>query len=155
MYANVVEVSVDTSVDPERKGLNEVVIPRVRQMPGVVAGHWLEPTDGEGVSVVVFKTERAAREAIEVMGLKQGASPAPGSLSKGSRRGRSLVTYRHPDAVKEVDLPPGAATVPDRLVVRCQLEDQLTSAFKSSGLSFGGLDVAAKSVPMVLVQLGV
>ena len=78
MYANVVEVSVDTSVDPERKGLNEVVIPRVQQLPGVVVGHWLEPIDGKGLSVVVFETEEAARGAIEAMGLKQGASPAPG-----------------------------------------------------------------------------
>jgi hypothetical protein len=78
MYANVVEVSVDGSVDPERKGLHEVVIPRVRQLPGVVAGHWLEPIDGKGLSVTYFETEEAARGAVEAMGLTPGASPAPG-----------------------------------------------------------------------------
>ena len=78
MYANVVEVSVDASVDPQRKGLHEVVIPRVRQLAGVVAGHWLEPVDGKGLSIVVFETEADAREALEKMGLTVGASPAPG-----------------------------------------------------------------------------
>ena len=78
MHANVVRVSVDNSVDPDRKGLNEVVIPRVRQLPGLIAGHWLEPLDGQGMSVVVFESEAAALAAIEAMGLKPGASPAPG-----------------------------------------------------------------------------
>jgi hypothetical protein len=78
VFANIVEVFVDESVDPERKGLHEVVIPRVRQLPGVVTGHWLVPIEGKGISVVVFETEEAARGAIEAMGLKEGASPAPG-----------------------------------------------------------------------------
>ena len=77
MFANVVEVAVDASVDPDRKGLHEVVIPRVRQLPGVVAGHWLEPIEGKGMSIVVFETEDAALGALEAMGIKPGASPAP------------------------------------------------------------------------------
>ena len=78
MYANVVEVSVDPSVDPERKGLREVVIPRVRQLPGAVAGYWLEPVHGQGLSVVLFETEAAAQGGVEAMGLKPGSAPAPG-----------------------------------------------------------------------------
>lgn len=78
MYANVVEVSVDAAVDPERKGLHEQVIPRVRQLPGVVAGHWLGPVEGKALSVVLFETEAAAQGAVEAMGLKPGSSPAPG-----------------------------------------------------------------------------
>jgi hypothetical protein len=78
MYANIVRVSVDDSVDPERRGLSEVVIPRVRQLPGVLAGHWMEPVNGEGMSVVVFESEAAAAGAIEAMNLKPGASPGPG-----------------------------------------------------------------------------
>lgn len=78
MHVNVVEVSVDSSQDPERKGLHEVVIPRVRQLPGVVAGLWLEPVDGKGTSIVTFESEDAAHGALEAMGLKAGASPAPG-----------------------------------------------------------------------------
>ena len=78
MHANVVEVAVDQSVDPERKGLQEVVIPRVRQLPGLVAAFWLEPVDDKGLSIAVFETEDAARGAMETMGIKVGASPAPG-----------------------------------------------------------------------------
>ena len=78
MHANVVEVAVDPSVDPERKGLHEVVIPRVRQLPGLVAAFWLEPVDDKGMSIAVFETEDAARGAMETMGIKVGASPAPG-----------------------------------------------------------------------------
>jgi hypothetical protein len=78
MYANVVEVEVDPSADPERKALYEMVIPRVRQLPGVVSGQWMEPIDGKGLSVVNFDTEDAARGALEAMGLKVGSSPGPG-----------------------------------------------------------------------------
>ena len=78
MHANVVEVAVDPSADPERKGLHEVVIPRVRQLPGLVAAFWLEPVDDKGMSIAVFETEEAARGAMETMGIKVGASPAPG-----------------------------------------------------------------------------
>ena len=78
MHANVVEVAVDPSVDPECKGLHEVVIPRVRQLPGLVAAFWLEPVDDKGLSIAVFETEDAARGAMETMGIKVGASPAPG-----------------------------------------------------------------------------
>lgn len=78
MYGNVVEVEVDSSVDPERKGLQEIVLPRVRQLPGIVTGFWLEPIDGKGLSITIFETEEAARGAIDTMGLKPGASPGPG-----------------------------------------------------------------------------
>lgn len=78
MHANVVRVTVDATADPERKALTEVVIPRVRQLPGVVSGHWLEPVEGKGLSVVVFESEAAARGALDAMGLRPGASPAPG-----------------------------------------------------------------------------
>ena len=78
MYANVVEVEVDPSADPERKALYEMVIPRVRQLPGVVSGQWFEPLEGKGLSVVTFESEESALSAIEVMGLKLGFSPGPG-----------------------------------------------------------------------------
>jgi hypothetical protein len=78
MYGNVVEVDVDLSVDPERKGLHEVVLPRVRQLPGVQAGFWFEPVDGRGLSITIFESEEAAKGAIVKMGLAPGTSPAPG-----------------------------------------------------------------------------
>ncbi len=54
------------------------MIPRVRQLPSVVAGYWLEPRDGKGLSITVFEDENAARGALETMGITPGASPAPG-----------------------------------------------------------------------------
>lgn len=78
MYANIIEVNVDESVDPERKGLHEGVIPRVRQLPGIVAGFWLEPVEGKGLSITVYETEEAAQGAIESMRLTAGSSPASG-----------------------------------------------------------------------------
>ena len=78
MYANFIEVSVDVSVHEARKGLHEGVIPRVRQLPGFVAGYWLEPVAGKGMSVVIYDDEASARDAIEKMSLKVGESPTPG-----------------------------------------------------------------------------
>ena len=78
MYANFVEVTVDLSADPELKGLHEGIIPRVRQLPGFVAGYWLEPIVGKGMSVVVYRDEASARGAIDTMSLKVGESPTPG-----------------------------------------------------------------------------
>jgi hypothetical protein len=78
VHANFIEVSVDLSVDPERKGLHEGVIPRVRQLPGLVAGYWLDPVGGSGMSLALFETEESARGALESMGIKVGSSPAPG-----------------------------------------------------------------------------
>lgn len=78
MHANFLEVTIDSTVDPERKGLHEGVIPRVRQLPGFVAGYWLEPIGGKGMSIVIFDDEVAAKGAVEKMSLKVGESPAPG-----------------------------------------------------------------------------
>jgi hypothetical protein len=64
VHANVVFVNVDASqADPARRGLHEEVIPRVRQTVGFVAGYWLEPIDGMGISVTLWESEQAAREA--------------------------------------------------------------------------------------------
>ena len=78
MYANFIEVAVDSSVDPERNGLHEGIIPRVRQLPGFVTGYWLEPIVGKGMSVVFYDDEASARGAVDTMSLKVGESPTPG-----------------------------------------------------------------------------
>ena len=78
MYANFIEVAVDSSVDPERNGLHEGIIPRVRQLPGFVAGYWLEPMVGKGMSVVIYDDEASARGALDTMSAKVGQSPTPG-----------------------------------------------------------------------------
>ena len=78
MYVNFIEVAVDLSVDPELKGLHEGIIPRVRQLPGFVAGYWLEPIAGKGMSAVIYDDEASARGAVDKMSLRVGESPAPG-----------------------------------------------------------------------------
>ncbi len=78
MYANFIEATIDSSVDPERKGLHEDIIPRVREFPGFVAGYWLEPIDGKGMSVVIYEDEVSATGAMDRMSLRVGGSPAPG-----------------------------------------------------------------------------
>ena len=64
MHANVVFVNIDaTQADPTRRGLHEHVIPRISQTAGFVAGYWLEPVDGKGISVTFWESEQAARDA--------------------------------------------------------------------------------------------
>ncbi len=64
MYAVVVRVSIG---DRERaeQGLREHVIPAVRQIPGFVAGYWLAPEGNQGMSIVLFESEDAARTAAQ------------------------------------------------------------------------------------------
>jgi hypothetical protein len=61
MHANVVSVNVDDAIDPERRGLREGVIPRARQLPGLVVGYWLEPVNGNGLSITVFESPVTVR----------------------------------------------------------------------------------------------
>jgi hypothetical protein len=64
MHAVVVTVKVG-NVEEARPKLLEQVVPAVSQAPGFVAGYWLEPIDGHGLSVVVFESEEAAKVAAE------------------------------------------------------------------------------------------
>jgi hypothetical protein len=64
MHAILISVSIEPDHAEEAQDqLNNVVVPRVKQTPGVVAGYWFEPTEGHGSSVVLFENEAAAREA--------------------------------------------------------------------------------------------
>jgi hypothetical protein len=68
VHANVVFVNVDASqADPARRGLHKQVIPRISQTAGFVAGYWLEPLDGKGISVTLWESEQAAREAADLI----------------------------------------------------------------------------------------
>lgn len=68
MHAIVVRVSIS---DPEsaQKGLTEMVVPRVSQSPGFVAGYWTRADDGSnGLSMLVFDSEDAARGVADRLG---------------------------------------------------------------------------------------
>ena len=68
MHAVVVRVSI-SDVETAQKGLEEVVVPRVSQAPGFVAGYWTRSDDGSnGQSMIVFESEDAARTAAERLG---------------------------------------------------------------------------------------
>jgi hypothetical protein len=65
MHAVVVKVSIGDA-ETARKGLREDVVPQVKQAPGFVAGYWTWSDDKhDGLSMVLFESEDAARAAAE------------------------------------------------------------------------------------------
>lgn len=68
MHAVVVNVSIEAGHEDEAaQRLQTDVLPRVKEAPGVVSGHWLVPSDGKGLSFVVFESEAAAQAMVESM----------------------------------------------------------------------------------------
>jgi len=68
MHAVVVRVSI-SDAESAQKGLEEVVVPRVSQAPGFVAGYWTRSDDrSNGQSMLVFESEDAARTVAERIG---------------------------------------------------------------------------------------
>jgi hypothetical protein len=63
MHGVVVKVTIKDE-EPAEQALREQVVPRVSQSPGFVAGYWLRKDDS-GLSVIVFESEEAARNASE------------------------------------------------------------------------------------------
>lgn len=76
MHAVVVKVEVQDPRGAEER-LKQEVVPRVSQLPGFVAGYWLGPREGnEGLSVIVFESEDAARAAADSVprGIPEGVA---------------------------------------------------------------------------------
>jgi hypothetical protein len=68
MHAVLVSVSIPADrQDEARERLQSTVVPGVKQLPGAMAGYWLEPTDGRGYSTVVFDSEENAKAAAETV----------------------------------------------------------------------------------------
>jgi hypothetical protein len=68
MHAVVVRVSI-SDVEQAQVGLREQVVPRVSQAPGFSAGYWTRSEDGSnGLSMILFESEDAARQAAERIG---------------------------------------------------------------------------------------
>jgi hypothetical protein len=74
MHAVIVTVAIE-DFEKARQSLQDEVIPMVKNAPGFVAGYWLEPVDDQGLSIVVFETEEAAREMSKMV--EPGATPSP------------------------------------------------------------------------------
>ena len=67
MHAVVVRVNIGDPGTAEQ-GLREEVVPRVSKAPGFVAGYWTRSDDGtNGVSMLVFDSEEAARQSAEFL----------------------------------------------------------------------------------------
>jgi hypothetical protein len=77
MHAVVGQVKIDRSrQDEATKALNEMVVPRAKQMAGFAGGTWCRSVeDDRGISVLLFESEEEARAAAEQM--RQG--PPPGT----------------------------------------------------------------------------
>jgi hypothetical protein len=59
------------SLEEARATLERQVVPRVKESPGFIAGYWIAPENGEGMSVIVFDTEEHAQAA------SRGLQPPP------------------------------------------------------------------------------
>ena len=62
MHAVAVEVAIKDE-DKARAALSQLIVPGVRQLPGVQGGYWLEPKAGQGLSFVLFDSEQHAKDA--------------------------------------------------------------------------------------------
>jgi len=85
MHAVVVRVKLSGQPDPT--GLREQVVPRVKQLPGFVAGYWTG-LDDEGLSMVVFESEENAKAASE-----QVPSMIPQDVTLQSNDVREVVAH--------------------------------------------------------------
>ena len=84
MHAVVVKVAI-SQPDPAR--LREEVVPRVKQMPGFVAGY-LTRGGSEGLSMVVFDSEEHARAASD-----QVPSQLPDNVTLQSNEVREVIAH--------------------------------------------------------------
>ena len=75
MHAVVVRVTIN-DMESAEKALREEVVPRVSQAPGFVTGYWTRK-DNTGLSMIVFESEDAAKQASERI---QQSMPAPVTL---------------------------------------------------------------------------
>jgi hypothetical protein len=68
MHAVLTAVTVEGGHEDEGRALlAEKIVPAVRELPGAIAGYWLEPQPGQGYSTVVFDTEENAKAAAELV----------------------------------------------------------------------------------------
>jgi hypothetical protein len=64
MFAIVTTVRVENP-DEAREKLQTARVPLLQRAPGMVHGYWLEPLDGIGMSVIIFKDKAAVDAAYD------------------------------------------------------------------------------------------
>jgi hypothetical protein len=87
MHAVVVRATIGDA-EIAQKGLQEQVVPRVSNAPGLVAAYWTRSDDKtNGVSMIVFESEEAARAAAEMI----GNTPPPETVTLDNVEVREVV----------------------------------------------------------------
>ena len=87
MHAVVVKATIGDS-EVAQKGLLEQVVPRVSNAPGLVAAFWTRSDDRtNGISMIVFETEEAARAAAGMI----GSSPPPETVTLDNVEVREVI----------------------------------------------------------------
>lgn len=65
MHAALISLTIDPDQAPAAAAvLTNDILPTVRAAPGFVAGYWLDPEDGQGFSIVLFESEKEARQSV-------------------------------------------------------------------------------------------
>jgi hypothetical protein len=66
MYAVIGTVSIQAGREDEAaEHLKTIVVPMIKQAPGVIAGYFAAPQDGKAVGFTLYETEDNARAAVE------------------------------------------------------------------------------------------
>jgi hypothetical protein len=74
-----------------RQALVEQGVPMVSQAPGFVAGYWTRSEDNRGLSMMVFESEDAARNAAER--LRSEGPPDPDAVTIDNVEVREVVAH--------------------------------------------------------------
>jgi hypothetical protein len=83
MYALLVTADVEPGHEDEGLQYLQAMLPDLRQVPGLVSGHWLATTkDGESLAMVIFEDEAAARQMADI-GLPNAPQP-PGATFRSA-----------------------------------------------------------------------
>ena len=67
MHAIVIHANIHDPAEAKR-GLEEDVVPMIKNAPGFVGAYFVALDDGQGVSIEVFETEEQAKAAAPPMG---------------------------------------------------------------------------------------
>jgi hypothetical protein len=78
MHAVVVRVTI-SDFEKGQTFLREEVVPRVSQVPGLVAAYWVRVEEDQGASMAVFESEDAARRMAD-----QIETPPPDAVTVDS-----------------------------------------------------------------------
>jgi hypothetical protein len=67
MHAVIGKVSIEAGREAEAaEHLRTNILPRVKEAPGVVTGHWVAPQEGHGMAITIFDSEEAAQQGAEM-----------------------------------------------------------------------------------------